>query len=317
MSYAYDPELAPWATMLPQTDLSDVAAMRATVLANACRVPVQEMPADIAIRDVAVPGPAGAPEVPVRVYAPTGRREPQPAVLYIHGGGFVIGNLGLSDAECAWTADHIGGVVVAVDYRLAPEHPFPAGVEDCYAALRWMADQADELGIDRTRIAVTGRSSGGGLSAAVALLTRDRGGPALCFQLLDIPELDDRLDTPSMHTYVDTPMWSRSAAEFSWKYYLSGSIVDTSTVDVLQYAAPARATDLSGLPPAYVTVCEFDPLRDEGLSYAQRLLQAGVSVELHCYPGTFHGSTIALEAAVTKRMLADRKDALRRGLRVG
>jgi acetyl esterase len=154
-------------------------------------------------------------------------------------------------------------VVVSVEYRLAPEDPFPAGLEDCYAALVWLHESAAELGVDGDRIAVVGRSAGGGLAAALALVTRDRHGPALCFQCLAIPELDDRLDTPSMQAFVDTPLWNRPLAEASWRHYLGD---DRS--DVSPYAAPARATDLSGLPPAYVSTMEFDPLRDEGIAYA-------------------------------------------------
>jgi acetyl esterase/lipase len=297
-------------------DLTDIVEVRAQLRAILDQMPRPELPVDVAVRDLAVPGPAGAPEVAVRVYTPTGRSGPLPALLHIHGGGFVLGDLQVSHAACARTADEVGAVVVAVDYRLAPEHPFPAGAHDCYAVLCWMAAEADKLGIDPTRIAIGGESAGAGLAAALTLMARDQGGPALCCQLLEIPELDDRLDTPSMAAYVDTPLWNRPAAELSWKYYLGGSAIDLSTADKPEYAAPARAADLSGLPPAYVSVSQFDPLRDEGIAYAQRLLQAGVSVELHCYPGTFHGSAVAAEAAVTKRMVSETTGALRRALRV-
>jgi acetyl esterase/lipase len=198
---------------------------------------------------------------------------------------------------------------VSVDYRLAPEHPFPSGLEDCYAALLWLAKESGELGVDAERIAVFGQSAGGGLAAGLALLARDRGGPSLCFQLLGIPELDDRLETPSMVAFTDTPMWNRPSAERSWRYYLG----EEPNGDTSVYAAPARAEDLSGLPPAYVSTCEYDPLRDEGMIYALRLLQAGVSVELHQFAGTFHGSTI-LPAEVSRRQQAEMTDALRRGL---
>ncbi len=161
------------------------------------------------------------------------------------------------------------------------------------------------------RLAVRGASAGGGLAAAVALLARDRSGPALCFQSLAIPELDDRLETPSMVDFVDTPMWNRSRAEQSWQQYLGRP---PGGSDVSAYAAPARAVDLSRLPAAYISVCEFDPLRDEGIVYAQRLVQAGVHAELHLYPGTFHGSTQFAEADVSQRMQADDIGALRRGL---
>jgi acetyl esterase/lipase len=199
---------------------------------------------------------------------------------------------------------------VSVEYRLAPEHPFPAGVEDCYAALSWTAANAAALGVDARRIAVAGQSAGGGLAAATALLARDRGGPALCFQLLEIPELDDRLDTPSMLAFDDTPLWNRPSAVWSWKHYLGPD----HGGEVSPYAAPARAQDVSGLPPAYVSTMELDPLRDEGILYALRMLQAGVPVELHSYPGTFHGSALIPAAAVSQRNAREVLDALRRAI---
>ncbi|MDF2704454.1 MAG: lipase/esterase, partial [Nonomuraea muscovyensis] len=168
---------------------------------------------------------------------------------------------------------------------------------------------AGDLGVDPGRIAVGGDSAGGNLSTALALLTRDRGGPPLRFQCLDVPVTDDRLTTPSMLAFTDTPMWNRPMAVLSWRYYLGEAAGATP------YAAPIRATDLTGLPPAYVSVCEFDPLRDEGIAYAQRLVQAGVPTELHLYPGTFHGAALVADVAVTRRMNADMVDALRRALR--
>jgi acetyl esterase/lipase len=174
-----------------------------------------------------------------------------------------------------------------------------------------MHTEAASLGLDRDRIAVGGQSAGGGLAAAVALLARDRGAWKICFQFLGIPELDHRLETPSMRAFVDTPMWDRPNAELSWSYYLGGA-----TDEVSPYASPAVAADVSGLPPAYVTTMEFDPLRDEGVLYALRLLQAGVSVELHSYPGTFHGSGLVTTATVSKRAGVEMMDALRRGLQV-
>jgi acetyl esterase len=308
--YPIDPELQPWLAMLPKVDLSDMVASRAQASEMVSAMPPVEIPDSIEIREVTIPGRDGT-EVYARVYAPkevTGSL--RAGYVHIHGGGFVLGDLDTFEQGPVDVAAECGAVVVAPDYRLAPEHPFPAGLEDCYAALEWLAANAGELGVDPARIAVGGESAGGGLSAAVALLARDRRGPALCFQLLEIPELDDRLDTPSMQMFIDTPLWNRPAAELSWKYYLSG----TPEVLGLHYAAPSRAEDLSGLPPAFVSTCEFDPLRDEGLIYAQRLLQAGVTTEVHHYPGTFHGSELVKGAAVTRRMTADKMDALRRAL---
>ena len=180
----------------------------------------------------------------------------------IHGGGFVIGSVEAEHAGAALTAIDTGAVVVSVDYRLAPEHPYPAGLHDCYAALSYLHAEADALGVDPARVALSGASAGGGLAAATALLARDRGGPAICFQLLPIPELDDRLETPSMGTFVDSPLWNRPLAVQSWQAYL-GPLYGSA--DVPAYAAPARADDLAGLPPAYISTAENDPLRDEGI----------------------------------------------------
>ncbi|WP_043732406.1 alpha/beta hydrolase [Kutzneria sp. 744] len=308
MAYAIDPELLPWLEMLPSGDFTDPVEAREQFRRVVAGRAAYETSTPVSIEEKLIPGPDGAPDVRIRVYTPTGRPAPRPGYLSIHGGGFVIGDLDMDEAGSLAVADEIGAVVVSVDYRLAPEHPYPAGIEDCYAALAWTAANAADLGIDPDRLAIGGGSAGGGLSAGLALLARDRGGPAICFQYLGIPELDDRLDTPSMTQFVDTPMWNRPRAVISWDAYLGGRPAD-------QYASPARAEDLSGLPPAYVSVCEFDPLRDEGLIYAHRLIQAGVPTEVHHYPGTFHGSGLVESATVSRRMAAEMLDALRRGLK--
>jgi acetyl esterase len=310
MTYAIDPELLPWLDMLPSFSLAGFEDLQEARALLAERLP--QLPAYTPAQELDIQNTT-AGDVPVRVYTPVNRDGLRPALLYIHGGGFVVGTLDMVDAACQQYADTLNVVVVSVDYRLAPEHPFPVPVEDCYTALTWLANKASELGVDPARIGVAGESAGGGLAAGVALLARDRGGPALCFQYLGIPELDDRMDTPSMTEYVDTPLWNRPKAVFSWTSYL-GDIVPGSA-DVPIYAAPSRATDLSGLPPAVVTACQFDPLRDEDIIYAQRLMQAGVLTELRHYPGTFHGSAAVTEATITKRMHADALGDLRRGLR--
>ena len=267
---------------------------------------------DVTKQDRTVPGREGDPEVPIRIYRPREETaELRPAVFEIHGGGFLMGDIEMMDPWSENVAGELSAVVVSVEYRLAPEDPFPAGVEDCYAALSWLAANAGELGVDPERIAIAGQSAGGGLAAGTALLARDRGGPSLCFQLLEIPELDDRLETPSMQQFTDTPLWNRPNAVWSWKHYLGAD----HEGEVSHYAAPARAKDLAGLPPAYVSTMEFDPLRDEGILYAMRMLEAGVSVELHSYPGTFHGSALVANAEVSRRGAREALDALRRRLR--
>lgn len=311
MPYAFDPELVPYAELIPAMPLDEVIKRDAAppdpaALAEiARRLPSYTPEREVTTEDRRLPG-----GVPVRIFRPRADG-PLPAVIYLHGGGFVSGELDYFSVRCLRLADQIPAVVVAVDYRLAPEHPYPAALEDTYATLEWLAGAAGELGVDPARIAAAGDSAGGNLSTALALLTRDRGGPPLRFQFLDVPVTDDRLDTPSMKAFTDTPMWNRSDAVLSWRYYLGGD------GEAPPYAAPMRAGDLSGLPPAFVTVCEFDPLRDEGIAYAQRLVQAGVPTELHLYPGAFHGAPIIADVALTRRMNADMVGALRRALHPG
>ncbi|GHH29104.1 alpha/beta hydrolase [Lentzea cavernae] len=316
MSYDIDPEVLPWLDMLPQFDMTSNEAVtfaRSQQSELAHLMPVYEPVNQIDVRDEVAPGPSGAPDVPVRVYRRAGSQGAVPGLVYIHGGGFIVGSVEMFDAQALKIVDELDVVIVSVDYRLAPEHPFPAPVEDCYAALQWTAAKAGELGIDPARLGVGGESAGGGLAAATVLLARDRSGPELVFQYLGIPELDDRLDTESMRDYVDTPLWNRPNAIYSWTAYLGA---EPGGDDVSPYAAPARATDLSGLPPAFVTVCQYDPLRDEGIEYARRLAHAGVATELRLYPGTFHGTALIESASISRRMFADEIDALRRGLKV-
>jgi acetyl esterase/lipase len=309
MTYAFDPELAVVVPHIPSTSLEHIDASRAWIESFGVNAP----PADesgLEISDHFAPGYEGAPDVLVRVYRPTGTSGPLPAILDIHGGGFVLGNIERSHAGCCQLARNVGAVVATVEYRLAPEHPFPAAIHDCFAALTWFAAKAADLGADSERIAVFGQSAGGGLAAGLALFSRDHDGPPLCFQYLGIPEIDDRLDTPSMRAFTDTPMWHRPNAEWSWKYYLG----DPPPAEVSPYAAPARATDLTGLPPAYICTMEFDPLRDEGIHYALALMAASVKVELHSFPGTFHGSILVANASVTKRINAEQIVVLQRAL---
>jgi acetyl esterase/lipase len=307
--YAFDPELAPIVDLLPTGDIRDLAQSRQGIQALLEPLNRDVDTTGVLVSDHQVATPAGP--VPVRVYAPAAAAATaRPALLDIHGGGFVVGSIDMEHAFATRVARRLDAVVVTPEYRLAPEHLFPAALDDCYATLQWLHAGAATLSVDPERVAVGGQSAGGGLAAAVALLARDRGGPKICFQYLGIPELDHRLETPSMRAFVDTPMWHRPNAELSWSYYL-GPDVD----EVSPYASPSIAPDLSGLPPAYVTTMEFDPLRDEGIHYALRMMQAGVSVELHSYPGTFHGSGLVTTAAVSERERAEVMVVLERGLR--
>ena len=313
-----DPELTAVLDFMPVIGLEDPVAARREFekLLVAMRTPLPEAEL-LDIEDRLIPGLEGDPEVSVRVYRPkaaaAGPAAAVPGVLLIHGGGFVIGSVEAEHAGAVMTAANLGAVLVSVDYRLAPEHPYPAGLHDCYAALTFLHAESSALGVDPERVALLGTSAGGGLAAATALLARDRGGPPVCFQMLHIPELDDRLETPSMRTFVDSPLWNRPLAVKSWEFYL-GALAGKDDVPV--YAAPARATDLAGLPPAYVSTAENDPLRDEGIAYALGMLQAGVSVELHQFPGTFHGSALVPTAAVSRRAAQEASVVLRRALGV-
>ena len=310
MPYEFDVELAAVVDLLPAMHLRDVGQSRAAFAELLEPLNRDVDTAGVTISDHDVAGPGGT--VPVRVYAPADAGSvARPALLDIHGGGFVVGTIDMEHAFATQVARDLGVVIVIPEYRLAPEHRYPAATDDCYATLQWMHAGAARLGIDPDRIAVGGHSAGGGLSAAVALLARDRGGPKICFQFLGIPELDHRLETVSMRTFVDTPVWNRPSAELSWSYYLGPDAGEISP-----YASPALAHDVSGLPPAYVTTMEFDPLRDEGITYALRMMQAGVTVELHSYPGTFHGSAMVTAASVSRRGHEELMIALRRGLQL-
>lgn len=311
MDHHFDPELRPWVSMLPVLDVRDLSAARATMASLKLAMPPYVPPDGVAVETRSVPGPSDAPDVGVIVFSPEAGGT-RPALIYMHGGGFVMGDADGDKELPALLAAETGAVVVSVDYRLAPEHPFPAAVEDCYAALQWLSNQATEFGVDPDRIGIGGVSAGGGLAAGTALLARDRGGPRLCFQFLEVPELDDRLETASMRRFTDTPLWNRPNAIESWRHYLGPQVAGE---EVSVYAAPSRASDLSGLPPAYVSLCEFDPLRDEGIAYSQALVADGVPTELHLYPGAFHGSSgLVPTAELSQRMRTEMVEAIRRGL---
>jgi acetyl esterase/lipase len=295
-----DPELEAFIPLFPPADLTDPVTARKNLAALAASVPALDT-TDLQIEDRTVPADS---DVAVRIYRP---HQAQGAIIWLHGGGFVMGDLDTEHPAATRLAEGSGAVVISVGYRRAPEHRFPAAPDDAYAVLAWTAEHAAELDIDPGRIAVGGHSAGAGIAAAVALRARDERGPPICYQLLNQPELDDRQETWSARNFIDTPWMTRDKLAATWRHYL-GSTPATP------YAAPARAADLSGLPPAYIATAEFDPLRDEGITYAMRLLQAGVPVELHQWPGTFHGSHAILSAAISQRQIAELVTALRRAL---
>jgi acetyl esterase/lipase len=262
------------------------------------------------LRETPVPGPDGAPDVPLLIIRPPGRRDLLPGLFHTHGGGMVMGNnrTGL-ETMIGWVTDP-GLVIVSAEYRLAPEHPFPAGVEDCYAALAWTAEHAAELGIDAQRLVVGGGSAGGGLAAACSLMARDRGGPALAGQMLIYPMLDDRTAKGSARELDGEGIWDSGSNQTAWAMLLG----DRRGQDgVSRYAAPARASDLSGLPPAYLELGSVDTLRDEDLSYARRIWAAGGNAELHVWPGGFHAfDLVAPGSALARAALEVRLAWLRR-----
>ncbi len=295
-----DPELQASIPLFPPADLTDPVAARKNLAELADAAPTPDT-AGLEIEDRTLPAD---PDVPVQIYRP---HRPQGAIVWLHGGGFVMGDLKTEHPWAVRIADGSSAVVISVGYRRAPEHRFPAALDDSYAVLAWAAEHAAELGVDPERIAVGGHAAGAGLAAAVALRARDQQGPAIRFQLLNQPELDDRQETWSARHFTDTPFMTREKVAASWQHYLGSASASP-------YAAPARATDLCGLPPAYITSAEFDPNRDEAITYALRLLQAGVPVELHQWPGTFHGSQAILSAMVSQRQMAELGAALRRAL---
>ena len=287
--------------------IPDILARRAAVTQMMSAIEVPPNP-NVTSEDRTVPGPAGAPDVPVRIYRPTQATGTLPGIYFIHGGGMILGDVDGEDAAASTICEQVGAVVVSVEYRLAPEHPYPAQTEDCYAALVWMADHAAELGFDSDRLGVYGASAGGGLTLAVALLARDRGGPQIRFMMPIYPMIDDRNETPSSHEITEIGIWDRAGNIEAWAWYLGDGKPD-------QYAAPARAEDLAGMPPAYIDVGTVDLFRDEDITFAMRLMAAGVPTELHVHPGAYHGSEgFAADAPLSQRIWAGRIDALRRAL---
>ncbi|GAA2411343.1 alpha/beta hydrolase [Actinomadura vinacea] len=301
-----DRELLAALPALPHIDFRDLRTARTVLEAAAAdqlaRLPDLEKRWGVRIEQSRAPG-----EVPFLLFQPPPGPTAVPALMWVHGGGFAVGAAALEAEFCAELSARAKAVVAVPDYRLAPEHPFPAALDDCYATLRSLHDGAAR--VDTERLAVGGQSAGGGLAAATALLARDRGEIGVQHLVLESPELDDRLTTHSMKTFTTTPVWTRAAAELSWAHYL-GSDRD----EVPPYAVPARAETLAGLPPTYIGLAELDPLRDEGLDFARRLLHSGVSVELHLFPGTFHRSS-TVPAAVSRRSRTEIIETVARRLR--
>jgi acetyl esterase/lipase len=300
-----DPELVPAIEAFPALDFvgAGLAAMR-----DRRALPVDGLTDAVVRTDYRVPGD---PDVVIRVHRAVDTIGALPCVYSIHGGGYVVGTYTMDDLRFDRWCPLFNIVGVSVEYRLAPETPYPGPLDDCYLGLKWVHDNADVLGVDRSFIGVSGVSAGGGLAAALALLARDRGEVPLAFQLLDCPMLDDRQVTQSSRL-DGLAVWSKEANEFGWRSYL-GPLYGTDKVPY--HAAPARAVDLTGLPPSFVSVGTVDGFRDEDIDYAMRLNQAGVPTELHVYPGAPHGYQLAPDSAVARQGRRDVEDWLARQLR--
>ncbi len=303
-----DPELAdPVKASLGRAgmDLSDPSAARVfSDRMSAILVEKRTEFKGVTSKDRKITGSPGAPKLDIRVYEAEKRVYPTPVLLWIHGGGYVVGDMELDDLLCRQLALAGECVVMQLEYRLAPEHPYPIPLEDCYTALKWLATQTNELDIDRSRICVGGASAGGGLSAGLALLARDRGEIKLAWQLLLYPMIDDRNTDLPGETLPETLIWTRNNNYYGWRAYLGQQF---GTQDVEHYAAPARADNFEDLAPAFIGTGDLDLFAEESLEYANKLVAAGVPTEVHMYPGAPHAfdGIIAPQADISQKFNSD------------
>lgn len=313
-----DPELAAGFAAFEQVvpggiNLEDIPATRQLfknmTAANAVVAPLVH---GVVTSDHLVPECSNSPPVKIRLYRPEKVKGTLPALFWIHGGGYVIGDIEMDDQWARKTSLALNCVIASVEYRLAPEHPYPAPLEDCYSALRWLVVNANGLGVNVDRIAIGGASAGGGLAAGLGLLVRDRAEIDICYQLLIYPMLDDTNIEQASVDIPDTPFWSRKNNLIGWSAYLQK---EPGSANIPIYAAPARAKDLGGLPPTFIGVGTPDLFRDEDITYAHRLMKAGVPTELHVYVDGFHAFDVFVpEAETTKRFIADYTKSLSRAL---
>lgn len=309
-----DPATLPIIDLLPADELNheNLAAIRAESRASFTAM------FDTSIEPEArtAPGRDGNPDVPLLLYNPPSSNINRPAILHIHGGGMVMGTVDMSRLAMPALVRANDLVVVSVDYRLAPETPFPGPQEDNYAGLCWLADSAEVLGVDPARIIVMGESAGGGLAASLALMARDRGGPNLAGQVLIYPMLDHRVggpDDPWRNRQTGEFLWNRARNQFGWEALRGDYSLDD---DRIGWFSPARASDLAGLPPTYISTGALDLFLDENLDYARRLVDAGVEVELHVYPGAIHAFDMLPDTRVGDQAKADTRAAIKRLLQI-
>ncbi|MEK4427039.1 alpha/beta hydrolase [Solibacillus sp. FSL K6-1523] len=309
MNKRVHPDLRGLLDAFPPLNFEYLGAVREG-MANSPKLPIAE---DMGVVDQMINGPDGDP-LRVRIYKQKGETSTLPALLWIHGGGYVIGVPEGDDVLCERFVKEANCVVVSVDYRLAPEHPYPAPLEDCYSALKWVADNCEALNIDPIRIGIAGASAGGGLTAALALLAKDRQGPSLIFQMPLYPMINDLNDSFSNKEITGNYIWNYSLNESGWSMYL-GDLKDSTNIPY--HAAPARATveDLHGLPYTYTCVGQLDPFRDETLQYVTKLAQAGVDVDFHLYAGAYHGfESLNPHANIANKTIQEYIDAAKYGL---
>lgn len=306
-----DPSLLPGLDFMPPLDITveNLPTIRQGMEQMSAMAP-EPQDSGVEWRDERIIAPAGH-ELLVRIYRPIDAEGELPAILHVHGGGYVVGSVTTNHLSNIELALSTSALILSVDYRLAPETVAPGAVEDCYAALQWLHDSAEQLGIDRARIAVRGESAGGGLAAALALLARDRGGPAIAHQNLIYPMLDDRTCITRLPEHLGAFVWTPQANSFGWRSLLGQ---EPGSADISPYAAPARAEDLAGLPPAFICVGALDLFLVEDMDYARRLIEAGVAAELHVYPGAYHGFDVLQDAPPVQQMKRDAVAALRKAL---
>jgi len=318
LSELLDPELkGPVKTMLtqmPPTNFNNLPAARAASK-QMMAVMKTQMPVipGVITEDRTIPGPKGALNVNVRIYRPEKQAGVLPALLWIHGGGYMLGDIDQEDVTSKQFTLAANCVVVSVEYRLAPEHPYPAPLEDCYAALKWLANHAGELKADKSRIAIGGASAGGGLAAGLAILARDRAEIPVMFQLLIYPMINDCNIAPASGSLPDALFWTRESNLMGWRAYLG---CEPGGKDVSCYASAFRVSNLDGLPAAYIAVGDIDLFAQEDVHYAQRLIAANIPTELHVYPGGCHAFDMLVpNADISRRFTADIHRALKRALR--